>query len=1038
MRNVQIFPLLLLTCWSAAAFGQSQALKEYQSNGNAHYWMNRSPVPGYWQQDVHYKIDAVVDDQEESITAKETLIYWNNSPDELDRVYFHLYQNAFTPNSYLSDMRENDRIKSVYGVHEALGEGTIVSELTINGKPVNYELNNTILMIKLPSPLKPNTGVEIEMNFKTFWDKEDGGNIRRRMKTFRHGGLNQKDFLHFDGVHWYPRICVYDAKFGWTTDQHLGKEFYGDYGVYEVSLTFPNQYVVEATGRLMNEREMYPGDLRERLDISMYKTERSTYTNPIPADGTTKTWKFKAENVHDFAFTADPTYRIGEVVWNGIRCIALAQEENAHLWQPTAQFVADVVRVYSEEIGMFGYPKMIAADARDGMEYPMLTLNGGNWPGHKYVIAHEVGHNWFFGMVGNNETYRASLDEGFTQFLTALSLKKISGIDTHPNGFDDGVVYNGYMGHAMSDNTARLNIHSDHFHSAERHGGGYGQVYYKTATMLYNLQYVLGDELFAAAIKNYFDQWKFCHPYWEDFRSSIIRYTKVDLNWFFDEWIEGNSTIDYKLQGIKSLGNDDYRITIKRLGSAMPIDLRVTDKNGMTADYYIPNTYFSKKTGATVLPQWTGWGLVKPEYDAVVHIPGGIKNVEIDPSGRMADINRLNNSKKMPVHLKYDNLQWKQSSFRTYEMTYRPDFWYNAIDGVKAGARLTGNFYQTRDVFNFGVWYNTGIDPISGETFVNPDVFSYTFDYRTKLKGMNFLEFDSRYIDGWVYDRLGLESITAKGRLKLGVSSAIRTNVGYTMYPFFTNALDARETKLTLGYIRPYRFKSSTAELRLQTQSSTLFSDYNYASASAEFLFHKSLGKLGWHTRLYAQYMDGANVAPESLLLLSGGNTVDQMDNRYTRSIGWFSQDPFGFDRNGSHFQMGGGLNIRGYSGFAVTNNTDTDTFMIYSGTRGASISTELDLGNLVKLSVGKINRYISINPYLFADAGVLGNQRDQWSGLRVDAGLGSIISLRVPKLSGTKPLNIRFDMPFFLNRIPQEQSDYVAFRYIMGINRSF
>ena len=126
-----------------------------------------------------------------------------------------------------------------------------------------------------------------------------------------------------------------------------------------------------------------------------------------------------ANNVHDFAFTTDPTYRISEVEWNGIKCIALAQEQNAHAWQPTAKFVANVVKTYSQDFGMYAYPKMVAADARDGMEYPMLTLDGGNWPGHQYVIAHEVGHNWFFGMVGNNETYRACLDEGFTQFLTA-------------------------------------------------------------------------------------------------------------------------------------------------------------------------------------------------------------------------------------------------------------------------------------------------------------------------------------------------------------------------------------------------------------------------------------------------------------------------------------------------------------------------------------------------------------------------------------------------------------------------------------------
>ncbi len=1039
MREIHIIIFLIGASLNLSlAQTPAQALKSYQSSSNEYYWKNRVPVSGYWQQDVSYKIDAVIDDSVESISGLEHLVYWNNSPDALDRVYFHLYQNAFTPDSYLSDMRKNDNVKSVYGVHEAMGEGTVIRSLKINGKDANYSINNTILMVKLDQPLASGSGIEFDISFITYWDSDDKGNIRRRMKTFRHGGKDDKEFLHFDGVHWYPRISVYDRKFGWTTDQHLGKEFYGDYGAYEVSLTFPNQYVVEATGLLQNTSEMYPGDLRQRLDISNYKTTRSEYTNPIPPNGTTKTWKFKAVNVHDFAFTADPTYRIGEVEWNGIKCIAIAQEEHAHRWQPSAQFVADVVRTYSEEVGMFGYPKMIAADARDGMEYPMLTLDGGTWPGHRGLIAHEVGHNWFFGMVGNNETYRASLDEGFTQFLTSIALRKLGDVSTRPNSTDDRVVYHGYMSHATTSNTAMLNTHSDHFNSAQRHGGGYGQVYYKTATLLYNLQYVLGDELFDAAFKNYFNEWKFCHPYWEDFRTSIIRYTKVDLNWYFDEWLEKNSVIDYKVGSVKSNGNNEYAITFKRLGNSMPIDFSIIDKNEISTDYHIPNNDYQKVTNAKVLPQWTGWGLVKPTYEAKVVVPAGIKNVIVDPTGRLADVNRLNNQKKTPVQWSFDQLRGTPSSFREYHLTYRPDFWYNSVDGVKAGVKFKGNYYQHRHLLEFGAWYNTDLGRMSEFEDVEGDVFSYQLDYQTKLKRQNFLNIQSRYIDGYMFNRLGMSRLTDHGEIKAGISENQRLRSDYLIYPGFANAKDAVETKIDISYSRPFRQFNATGLFKISTVASSLFSDYSYAGVNAELIHHRTFGKLTLHSRVYASVIDGSSIAPESLLLLSGANTSELMDNRYTRSVGTLAQEQQLFNREGSYFHAGGGLNIRGYSGYAITNHSDADTFMIFSGTRGGAVNFELDFGQLVRIKAGKLNNFLNVTPYLFADAGILGNSIDQWSGLRVDAGLGSIWSLHIPKLPGTKPLNIRVDLPFFLNRIPEEQEEFVAFRYVIGINRTF
>ncbi len=177
---------------------------------------------------------------------------------------------------------------------------------------------------------------------------------------------------HYDVVHWYPRVTVIDRKFGWTTDQHMDHEFYGDFGSYHVEMTMPNNYVADGTGILTNEKEVLPDTLRQKLDLSNFlkKEFNSPPSTIIKKDGTKKTWKFSAINVHDFAFTADPNYRIGETNWDGVRCIALVQEPHAAGWYNAPQYIAKVLEVNSYNIGPYHYPKMIVADAQDGNGIP--------------------------------------------------------------------------------------------------------------------------------------------------------------------------------------------------------------------------------------------------------------------------------------------------------------------------------------------------------------------------------------------------------------------------------------------------------------------------------------------------------------------------------------------------------------------------------------------------------------------------------------------------------------------------------------------
>ena len=1024
---VCFFSIFIGSVFAQPAVSQTN---DYNSNSNPHYWKNRKPFPSYWQQDVHYVIDAKIDDQEELIEGVESLYYDNNSPDTLYEVYFHLYQNAFTPNSYAHQLRTAGKIPTTFGEHELKGEGTRINSFSIDNELVPYTIDNTILKAKLNSPLLPGQRIRFQISFTTFWDKQDGGNMRRRMKTFQHSGIT-----HFDGVHWYPRICVYDRKFGWTTDQHLGKEFYGDFGQFEVNLEFPNQYIVEATGDLLNESEVLPKELREAIDLKNYKTSRSEVTTPIIADGTRKVWRYKAINVHDFAFTADPTYRMGVVYVDGVKCVALAQEQNAHKWQETAKFVAELISTYSSDFGQYIYPKMVAADARDGMEYPMLTLNSGNWPNHQYVIAHEVGHNWFFGMLGNNETYRSSLDEGFTQFLTAWSLKKINNKDYYTNPYDKQVVFNRYLEHATGTNNATLNIHADHYNSAERHGGGYSQVYFKTASMLYNLQYVLGDELFLSAMKNYVDEWKICHPYWEDFRNSIIRYTKADLNWFFDQWITTTKTIDYAVKSV-SFHGDHSDISIKRKGGMqMPLDIEVIFTDGSTEQHYIPNTYFNKKTTAIIQPTWIGWDQINEEYSFKTENSLKVKEVIIDPSERLADINRLNNHLKIPSSTKFSNYRALYGNFDKLEQRWHPLIWYNSVDGLKIGAELMGNYGNYKHLYKLGLWYNSKL--LTDNTSKNARIH-YTANYDSRFKNNLSFHIDSRFLDGLNFNEIGLSKVLNKSDIYINFKSLYRNSQNELEYLIYADQWNPSmwNNSINLGINRQYSTMKGRGNINIESRSASLFSDYNYSYLKAELINTQRINKLSLRSRLFAQLSSG-DMAPESQLQLAGANNEELMDNALLRSTGFIPKSWEGHQAQIGHIHYGGGLNLRGFAGYSATNNTETDTFYVFAGNSGSSVNLELDFNQLLNPFKGKVARTLRLNTYLFTDAGIL-FVNDKHSDLRLDAGLGTALSIRFNKYNYFKPLVIRFDMPLFLNRIPAGETDYFKFRYVIGVSRAF
>lgn len=1039
--------------------------EDYRSVSNTLYWKNRKPNAAYWQQDVNYNIKAKLIDDENMVSGDETLTYYNNSPNELPFVFFHLYSNAQTKGSYMSDLYKNNGVKLKYGKYRDAGLGTNVESITIDGQTLQTELDNTVMKVWLKTPIKHGESITFNIKFKTYFDNDVL--LRNRMKLFGSAGSK-----HYNLVHWYPRISVYDAKQGWDTDQHMDHEFYGDFGVFHIELILPNQYICDGTGVLQNEKEVLPTDLRQKLDISNFakKPFNSASSEIIKPDGTFKTWIFNAINVHDAAYTFDPNYRIGEAMAGNVLCIALAQEQHAATWQNAAKYVAKIIENNSKNIGQYAYPKMISADAEDGMEYPMITLNGGSDPGYRGLFIHEISHNWFFGMVGSNETYRAFLDEGFTQFYTCDGWENIEGkynlypkikgayVRNHTDStyYRETNAYLRYFNDILRGDETTLNTHSDNFNGALQHGGGYGMVYMKTTVMLYNLRYVLGDDMFKAAMQNYFNQWKFCHPYPEDFRNSIIQFTNNDLNWFFDEWLETAKTIDYGVKKVKKIegSENQYAITFKRYGRMqMPIDFTVETTTHESLNFYIPNTWYEKKTTATILPRWIGWDKVKPTYTATITIPSGsIKNITIDTAHIMPDVNAYNNAKPHNLSFSFDSKISNPPNRNKYQLYARPSLWYNGYDGVKAGVHFNGNYMNYKNVFDLTVWINTQI----GQAYLDKNIsvnshdpFSFLFNYRTATD--KFMKKSGFYttlkaLDGLASVLVGFDkkSNNEKTRFYVQLKGMERYNsysLNYLIYKNEWSSIGLLNSSASFGIDHNYRYRRGTGFLNLNVRAPFL-GDFNFSAATLTSVNKTYFGKLGVHTRMFVQYGVGSNIPTESMLFVAGANPEDLMDSKYTRSMGFFQ--PFNFGATTGNFAAGGGLNLRGYMGYLLPQVDANGNYRYnYKGTSGASVTAEIDFSKYFGFISKATKQTLAFGTYLFGDAGVINTNYNAepfaLSDIMVDAGVGTTLTIQKwGRLQTLKPLTIRADFPFFINRLPYAESNYFQFRWMIGVSRAF
>ena len=576
--------------------------------------------PGYWQQQVDYTMDIDMDVNNYQYKGTQKLVYTNNSPDDLDRVFYHLYFNAFQPGSQMDmrslnisdpDRRVRDRISKL----NADEIGYIkVNSLLQNGVAVKHETVGTILEVQLNTPIKAGESVTFDMLF----DAQVPVQIRR-------SGRNNSEDVALSMAQWYPKMAEYDFQ-GWHTPPYIAREFHGVWGDFDVTLHIDKSYVVGGTGYLQNPQEVGHNYADKNLPLN------------LPA-GDKLTWHFKAPNVHDFMWAADPDYNHDIVkMKNGIDLHFFYKKtleaEFLQNWKNLQPKTAGLMTYFSENVGQYPYKQYSVIQGGDGgMEYAMSTLITGK---RKFgslvgVTAHEMAHTWFQFLLATNESLHPWMDEGFTSYISNKAENEVlnEGKENPHAGS-----YRGYRTIVARGYEENLATHADRYETNWAYGTA---SYSKGNIFLSQLEYIIGAENVAKGLKKYFTDFSFKHPTPNDIKRSMEKVSGIHLDWYLNEWTQTLHTIDY---GIKAV--DGKKITLERIGKMpMPIDLEVTYTDGSTENFNIPLRIMrgAKPTSANIIEDWA-WANPVYSFDAAKTV----KSVLIDKSGLMADINLENNS----------------------------------------------------------------------------------------------------------------------------------------------------------------------------------------------------------------------------------------------------------------------------------------------------------------------------------------------------------------------------------------------------------
>lgn len=592
--------------------------------------------PDRWQQQISYNMDVRLNVQTNILQGKQVIQYTNHSPDTLKEIYFHLYWNAFQPNSSMDvrsrelgtkvvgrnrdgsdrldwDARVKDRISQLKP-HE-IGYCRIQS-ITLNGLPLKGKEYETIVKYELPKPILPKQTVSIQTQFEA-----------QVPVQIRRSGRDNAEGVRYSMSQWYPKVVEYDYT-GWNPNPYIAREFYGVWGDYDVNITLDKTYKIGASGVLQNAAA-----------IGWGYDKPGTPLKDIP--GNTRSWHFKAQKVHDFVWAADPGYQhITRSTENGplLHFIFKSNNPEDANWVNTANECARAYPYIQSHFGAYPWPVYSFIQGGDGgMEYAMATLIKSASLG---TALHEWMHSWYQHLMGTNESLYAWMDEGFTSYAEAKVMHWLKG----NSGFALADEYRGYITLAKSKFEEPMSTHADHFATNYAYSSA---AYSKGAVFLGQLGYIIGDSLLNKTLLQYYNTWKFKHPNPNDFVRVAEKVSGMELDWYKEYWVYTTKTIDYAIDSLWM--EDNYTLVrIKRLGEMpMPVDITLTFKDSTTEQHYVPlNLTYGEKPAESNEPRVVYPAQRWTHRDMIIrtnHRINEIISVEIDASQRMADIDRKNN-----------------------------------------------------------------------------------------------------------------------------------------------------------------------------------------------------------------------------------------------------------------------------------------------------------------------------------------------------------------------------------------------------------
>ncbi len=970
----------------------------------------------YWQQSVGYDFKVKLDTDQGALSGEAIISYQNNSPDTLDRIYLHLYPNAFK-NESSTFAREAKRFYYRGSITSENSGYIDILEFRITRKDANiaaadapimaYRVDDTILESKLPELLPP--GEELQLYVK-FYEKIPTLIIR--------GGRqgNQYDFGQ-----WYPKLVVYDQN-GWHPDQyHTNGEFYGEFGTFDVSITLPYNYIVCATGVPV---EGDPGWSWVEVDTSLsnekwqeHHKEQLKAIEKLSKENKERTVKFHAEQVHDFAWAACPDFVYERGEWSGIPIHVLYRTHAKDGWsKKVAQRGERVLEWLSTRFGMYPYPQLTIMHGLigGGMEYPMLVMNSGPWEG---LISHEVGHIYFYGILASDELAEAWMDEGFTSYqefwyqhakfgpwgyekddipdTNSLKFKLNPKLTTKESSYQYLI---DYLTSGHNEPMAQY---------AQDFKGGYGiNAYAKGSAFFGMLHYIVGDSLWDKICHTYFDRWSLKHVNEERFKKVVEDVTGEDFDWYFDQWMRKSVVVDYGLGKISKSrladGQWQTEVEVKRNDEGvMPVEVQLTTQNG--------EKFFKK---------WDG----KDRYGKIVFVtkaePG---DIVLDPKDMILDKNRLNNGDWQFQFL--PDIPFSDYSPRNaYLIKYAPRMWYNDVDGFWLGARFKGSYLEK--------YYRTEVGA--------------TYGFKSKRSGYNFtlghpllpnsdkLQFELSVVNqegrgigdiALTYRTSAIQYLPPFHRLRLSFNTAqlIKNEEDYSRRKIksvgeieqISEWERGRVNKLSLGYdleIQQRRW-SSNLKLSMETSQEFFGSEFDFSRLETEATFNLGQRGNGLNLRLLAGNFWGNDVPLQEKFFTDGANPRKRFEKFYLRSLGSLPPE--------LHYHFPGGGNLRGY----IDQPLATERILAFN--------TELRSSLLTPLFRKILPRRSSVGLAPFFDFARLLTADGKYQNL-MDAGIGLQLNLR----PFYQRLTLRFDFPVWVSE-PLNGEKETKFRWVFSLQNA-